>query len=139
MSFADELRSVSAASVSSVDGLMDVVRSVLSEELVHQVGACYHFQITTDSGQTNNYYMDLSQGKTETVCERTLNQKKPVYQCHFTAYTWCSACYWYHDPRNNIRTEPWLSDGAHLGDLGSGLACNISEILSTMAYFCYPS
>ncbi|KAG1939438.1 stomatin-like protein [Pimephales promelas] len=63
VSFADELRSVSAASVSSVDGLMDVVRSVLSEELVHQVGACYHFQIATDSGQTNNYYMDLTQGR----------------------------------------------------------------------------
>ncbi|KAK7121252.1 hypothetical protein R3I93_022367 [Phoxinus phoxinus] len=63
VSFADELRSVSAASVSSVDGLMDVVRSVMSEELVHQVGACYQFQITTDSGQTNNYYMDLTQGR----------------------------------------------------------------------------
>ncbi|KAK9952548.1 hypothetical protein ABG768_018382 [Culter alburnus] len=63
VSFADELHSVSAASVSSVDGLMDGVRSVLSEELVHQVGACYHFQITNDSGQTNNYYVDLTQGR----------------------------------------------------------------------------
>lgn len=65
VSFADELHSVSAASVSSLDGLMDRVRSVLSEELVHQVGACYHFQITTESGQTNNYFVDLTQGKTE--------------------------------------------------------------------------
>ncbi|XP_067292070.1 stomatin-like protein 1 [Pseudorasbora parva] len=63
LSFANELPSVSAVSVSSVDGLMDGVRSVLSEELVHQVGACYHFQITTDSGQTNYYYVDLTQGR----------------------------------------------------------------------------
>uniref|UniRef100_A0A671MXR4 Stomatin (EPB72)-like 1 n=1 Tax=Sinocyclocheilus anshuiensis TaxID=1608454 RepID=A0A671MXR4_9TELE len=56
VSFADEL---------CVDGLMDTVQSVLSEQLVHQVQASYCFQITTDSGQINSYYVDLTQGKTE--------------------------------------------------------------------------
>ncbi|XP_056307241.1 cholesterol side-chain cleavage enzyme, mitochondrial-like [Danio aesculapii] len=37
-------------------------RSVLLEELVHQVGACFHFHITTDSGQTSSYYVDLTEG-----------------------------------------------------------------------------
>lgn len=62
VSFADELRSAPAVSVSRVDGLMDAVRSVLSEQLVHQVQASYCFQITTDSGHTNSYYVDLTQG-----------------------------------------------------------------------------
>lgn len=62
VSFTDELRSAAAVSVSRVDGLMDAVRSVLSEQLVHQVRACYRFQITTDSGQNNCYYVDLTQG-----------------------------------------------------------------------------
>lgn len=63
VSFSDELHAVSAvSSVSSVDGLIDEVRSVLSEELVRQVGACFHFHITTDSGQTSSYYVDLTQG-----------------------------------------------------------------------------
>uniref|UniRef100_A0A671N5Y3 Stomatin (EPB72)-like 1 n=1 Tax=Sinocyclocheilus anshuiensis TaxID=1608454 RepID=A0A671N5Y3_9TELE len=52
VSFADEL---------CVDGLMDTVQSVLSEQLVHQVQASYCFQITTDSGQINSYYVDLTQ------------------------------------------------------------------------------
>ncbi|XP_056596044.1 stomatin-like protein 1 [Triplophysa dalaica] len=62
--FADELTSgpVAAVRCSSVDGLLDRVRSVLSEEVVQQVRARYHFHINTDSGQTNNYYVDLTQG-----------------------------------------------------------------------------
>ncbi|XP_073724948.1 stomatin-like protein 1 [Misgurnus anguillicaudatus] len=64
VSFADELSSAPAADVkySSVEGLLDRVRSVLNEELVHQIKACYRFQISTDSGQTNNYYVDLTEG-----------------------------------------------------------------------------
>uniref|UniRef100_A0A8C0YDD8 Stomatin (EPB72)-like 1 n=2 Tax=Cyprinus carpio TaxID=7962 RepID=A0A8C0YDD8_CYPCA len=62
VSFTDELRPAAAVRVSRVDGLMDAVRSVLSEQLVHQVQACYRFQITTDSGQNNCYYVDLTQG-----------------------------------------------------------------------------
>uniref|UniRef100_A0A672QMV2 SCP2 domain-containing protein n=1 Tax=Sinocyclocheilus grahami TaxID=75366 RepID=A0A672QMV2_SINGR len=62
VSFADELRSAPTVSVSCVDGLMDTVQSVLSEQLVHQVQALYCFQITTDSGQINSYYVDLTQG-----------------------------------------------------------------------------
>lgn len=60
--FADELNSVVAVRCSSVQGLLDRVRSVMSEELVHQIRACYHFHISTDSGQTNSYYVDLTQG-----------------------------------------------------------------------------
>ncbi|KAI2648225.1 Stomatin-like protein 1 [Labeo rohita] len=55
-------QSTQAVSVSSVDGLMAAVQSVLSEQLVQQVQACYCFQITTDSGQTSSYYVDLRQG-----------------------------------------------------------------------------
>ncbi|XP_073688176.1 stomatin-like protein 1 [Garra rufa] len=62
VSFTDEVRSAPAVSVSGVDGLMDAVRSVLSEQLVQQVRACFCFQIITDSGQTNSYYVDLTQG-----------------------------------------------------------------------------
>lgn len=64
--FADELTSgpVAAVRCSSVDGLLDRVRSVLSEEVVQQVRARYHIHINTDSGQTNNYYVDLTQGRT---------------------------------------------------------------------------
>ncbi|RXN20160.1 stomatin 1 [Labeo rohita] len=62
VSFTDELYSTPAVSVSSVDGLMAAVQSVLSEQLVQQVQACYCFQITTDSGQTSSYYVDLRQG-----------------------------------------------------------------------------
>ncbi|XP_051545081.1 stomatin-like protein 1 [Myxocyprinus asiaticus] len=63
VSFTSELNSAAGAAVccSSVDELLSAVRSVLSEELVNQVGACYHFQITTDSGQASNYYVYLSQ------------------------------------------------------------------------------
>lgn len=76
VSFSDELHAVSAvSSVSSVDGLIDEVRSVLSEELVRQVGACFHFHITTDSGQTSSYYVDLTQGKTELDYKRTAEYK----------------------------------------------------------------
>ncbi|XP_051548694.1 stomatin-like protein 1 [Myxocyprinus asiaticus] len=62
VSFTNELNSAAAVSCCSVDGLMSAVRSVLSEELVNQVGACYHFQINTNSGQISNYYVDLTQG-----------------------------------------------------------------------------
>ncbi|TRY81706.1 hypothetical protein DNTS_026015 [Danionella cerebrum] len=47
---------------SPVDGLMEKVRSVLSEELVQQVRACFLFQISMDSGLSKTYYVDLTQG-----------------------------------------------------------------------------
>lgn len=73
VSFSDELHAVS--SVSSVNELIETVRSVLSEELVHQVGACFHFHITTNSGQTSSYYVDLTQGRG--ACGAGVLQREP--------------------------------------------------------------
>ncbi|XP_043083227.1 LOW QUALITY PROTEIN: stomatin-like protein 1 [Puntigrus tetrazona] len=73
VSLSDELRS--DAAVSRVDGLMEAVRSVLSEQLVHQVRACYGFQITSDSGHNSCYYVDLTQGAG--ACGAGVPQREP--------------------------------------------------------------
>ncbi|XP_028305550.1 stomatin-like protein 1 isoform X2 [Gouania willdenowi] len=46
----------------SVDELLQRVKLVLCEALVHQVGACFQFNISKQDGQQQSYYVDLSQG-----------------------------------------------------------------------------
>uniref|UniRef100_A0A3Q3J583 Band 7 domain-containing protein n=1 Tax=Monopterus albus TaxID=43700 RepID=A0A3Q3J583_MONAL len=46
----------------SVEELLDRVKFLLSENLVHQVGACFQFNISMGDGQHHSYYVDLSQG-----------------------------------------------------------------------------
>ncbi|XP_062404202.1 stomatin-like protein 1 [Sardina pilchardus] len=48
--------------MTGAEQLLLAVRPVLSERLVQVVGACYQFNISSSSGQTSTYYLDLSQG-----------------------------------------------------------------------------
>lgn len=50
-----------AESSSVMEELLAAVRLVLSESLVRQVGACFQFHISTSTGQTRSYYVDLTQ------------------------------------------------------------------------------
>lgn len=52
-----------AESSSVMEELLAAVRLVLSESLVRQVGACFQFHISTSTGQTRSYYVDLTQSK----------------------------------------------------------------------------
>ncbi|XP_054476084.1 stomatin-like protein 1 [Anoplopoma fimbria] len=65
ITFADEL-SIAPQDVvvtpGSVEELLGRVKLVLSETLVHQVGACFQFNICLEDGQHHSYYVDLSQG-----------------------------------------------------------------------------
>ncbi|KAM8892440.1 stomatin-like protein 1 [Spinachia spinachia] len=63
--FTDELSSAPqgvVATLGSVEELVGQVKLVLSETLVHQVGACFQFNISSEDGQHHSYYVDLSQG-----------------------------------------------------------------------------
>uniref|UniRef100_A0A3Q3QFY6 Band 7 domain-containing protein n=1 Tax=Monopterus albus TaxID=43700 RepID=A0A3Q3QFY6_MONAL len=63
--FTDELSSAPQTDVTrsgSVEELLDRVKFLLSENLVHQVGACFQFNISMGDGQHHSYYVDLSQG-----------------------------------------------------------------------------
>ncbi|KAI4872184.1 hypothetical protein NFI96_031024 [Prochilodus magdalenae] len=62
VSFTDELSmEASGATASSrMEELLAAVRLVLSESLVREVGACFQFHISTSSGQTSSYYVDLT-------------------------------------------------------------------------------
>ncbi|XP_063052240.1 stomatin-like protein 1 [Engraulis encrasicolus] len=48
--------------VSSAEELLEAVKLVLCEGLVSTVGACYQLHITSPSGHSSSYYLDLSQG-----------------------------------------------------------------------------
>lgn len=50
--------------MSGAEQLLLAVKPVLSERLVQTIGACYQFNIASESGQTCTYYLDLSQGET---------------------------------------------------------------------------
>ncbi|XP_029952444.1 stomatin-like protein 1 [Salarias fasciatus] len=65
LTFQDETSSASEAAITkpgSVEELLSRVKLLLSETLVHQVGASFQFHITSGDGQEHSYYMDLSQG-----------------------------------------------------------------------------
>ncbi|XP_042351741.1 stomatin-like protein 1 [Plectropomus leopardus] len=65
ITYADELSSSSQTIVAtprSVEELLGGVKLLLSETLVHQVGACFQFDISSEDGQHHSYYVDLSQG-----------------------------------------------------------------------------
>ncbi|XP_070763880.1 stomatin-like protein 1 [Enoplosus armatus] len=65
ITFTDELTSAPQAVVTtpgSVEELLSGVKLLLSETLVHQVGASFQFDISSEDGQHHNYYVDLSQG-----------------------------------------------------------------------------
>ncbi|KAM4618350.1 stomatin-like protein 1 isoform 2-T2 [Polymixia lowei] len=55
-------RSAVEASPCSVEELLGVVKLLLSESLVSQVGACFQFHVSSEDGQQKSYYVDLSQG-----------------------------------------------------------------------------
>ncbi|MCJ8735893.1 hypothetical protein PDJAM_G00252810 [Pangasius djambal] len=61
--FTDELSTEASVTESSsvIEELLAAVRLVLSESLVRQVGACFQFHISTSTGQTRRYYVDLTQ------------------------------------------------------------------------------
>ncbi|XP_060770884.1 stomatin-like protein 1 isoform X3 [Neoarius graeffei] len=60
--FTDELSTEAPVTESSsvIEELLAAVRLVLSEGLVRQVGACFQFHISTSTGQTRSYYVDLT-------------------------------------------------------------------------------
>ncbi|KAM3869940.1 stomatin-like protein 1 [Diretmus argenteus] len=66
VTFTDELSSapqaVVVATPASVEELIEVVKLLLSETLVSQVGACFQFHISFEDGHQQSYYVDLSQG-----------------------------------------------------------------------------
>ncbi|KAF3854857.1 hypothetical protein F7725_022912 [Dissostichus mawsoni] len=65
ITFTDELSSEAQtvmATPRSVEELLDAVKLLLSEALVHQVGACFQFDVSSEDGQHHNYFVDLSQG-----------------------------------------------------------------------------
>lgn len=63
VSFTDELSVAPRAGgrPGSVEELLGVVKLLLSESLVSQVGACFQFHISSSDGQNSLYYVDLSQ------------------------------------------------------------------------------
>uniref|UniRef100_UPI0037E85A91 stomatin-like protein 1 isoform X2 n=1 Tax=Semicossyphus pulcher TaxID=241346 RepID=UPI0037E85A91 len=64
ITFTDEQSSASQAvrvAQDSVGELFGWVKPLLSEALVHQVGACFQFDISSEDGQQRSYYVDLSQ------------------------------------------------------------------------------
>ncbi|KAL3061494.1 hypothetical protein OYC64_009625 [Pagothenia borchgrevinki] len=65
ITFTDELSSAAQtvmAAPRSVEELLDAVKLLLSEALVHQVGACFQFDVSSEDGHHHNYFVDLSQG-----------------------------------------------------------------------------
>ena len=64
MSLTDELSVApqAAARPGSVEELLGVVKLLLSESLVSQVGACFQFHISSSDGQDSICYVDLSRG-----------------------------------------------------------------------------
>ncbi|KAL7858243.1 hypothetical protein AOLI_G00183450 [Acnodon oligacanthus] len=63
VSFTDELSMEAPVATASnrVEELLAAVSLVLSESLVKQVRACFQFYISTSSGETSSYYVDLTQ------------------------------------------------------------------------------
>lgn len=63
--FTDEVSTEAPGPGSSgvIEELLAAVRLVLSESLVRQVGACFQFHISTSTGQTRSYYVDLTHSK----------------------------------------------------------------------------
>lgn len=65
VTYTDELSSAPqavAATPGSVEALLGAVKLLLSETLVSQVGASFQFHISSEDGQHQSYYVDLSQG-----------------------------------------------------------------------------
>lgn len=64
LTFVDEVRDSETVITKpgSVEELLSRVKLLLSESLVHQVGASFQFHIISGDGQEHSYYMDLSQG-----------------------------------------------------------------------------
>lgn len=70
VTYTDELSSASQAVVAmpgSVEELLGAVKLLLSENLVSQVGACFQFHISSEDGQHQSYYVDLSQGDASVI------------------------------------------------------------------------
>ncbi|CAF98342.1 unnamed protein product, partial [Tetraodon nigroviridis] len=65
ITFTDELSSARQGLVAPPDSAEELLASVkllMSENLVRQVGASYHFDINSEDGGHRRYYVDLSQG-----------------------------------------------------------------------------
>ncbi|XP_051238227.1 stomatin-like protein 1 [Dicentrarchus labrax] len=64
ITFTDEHSTAPQAvgATTTVEELLGGVKLVLSETLVHQVGASFQFDISSEDGQHHSYYVDLSQG-----------------------------------------------------------------------------
>lgn len=74
----DELSSDKSVKVTpgSVEELLSNVKPLLSETLVEQTAACFHFDIYSENGQQHQYYLDLSQGKIKEEGKKT-----GIYEC----------------------------------------------------------
>lgn len=71
ITFTDELSSASHGLVAPPDSAEELLASVkllMSENLVRQVGASYHFDINSKDGGHRRYYVDLSQGNCTEDC-----------------------------------------------------------------------
>ncbi|XP_041853682.1 stomatin-like protein 1 [Melanotaenia boesemani] len=65
VTFTDELHSGRESvntTLSCVEELLSDVQMLLSESLVHQVGASFQFEVSSADGQQRKYYLDLKQG-----------------------------------------------------------------------------
>ncbi|XP_029378065.1 stomatin-like protein 1 [Echeneis naucrates] len=65
ITFTDELSSAPSDVMSmpgSAEELFGMVKVLLSENLVNQVGACFQFDISSKDGEHRSYHVDLSQG-----------------------------------------------------------------------------
>lgn len=52
----------------SAEELLASVKLLMSENLVRQVGASYHFDVSSEDGGHRRYYVDLSQGNCTEDC-----------------------------------------------------------------------
>lgn len=82
IAFADELSSAPHGLVAPPDSAEELLASVkllMSENLVRQVGASYHFDINSEDRGHRRYYVDLSQGNWIIIpIHATLNTMKDV-------------------------------------------------------------
>lgn len=61
------------ATPGSVEELLNCVKLLMSENLVRQVGASYHFDVNSEDEGHHRYYVDLSQGNYRELSSQLLN------------------------------------------------------------------
>lgn len=118
VTFTNELSgSPVVATLGSVDELLNSVKLLMSENLVGQVGASYHFDINSEDEGHRRYYVDLSQGNygesssqlMKTLMSDVWVELNAVLCVH--CREWC--CWsWIHEQTTRCNTQyewPWPS------------------------------